>query len=81
MPSRPTSRSVVGYLSMSQAARAKRVSRTTFWHAVRGGLIPTAEVAGRTVVVDGPAFRAWEPDRKRQRETLEGLRKAGVRES
>jgi hypothetical protein len=81
MPHRVLLQAMPGYLSLTAAARRKRLSRTAFWHHVRRGDIPTVQIAGRTVVVDGPAFRAWEPNRKRQRETLEGLRKAGVRKS
>ncbi len=68
---------IPGYLSMTEAAKMKRVARDVIGRHARRGSFKTVRVAGRTLIVKDTRWRAWEPDRRRQRAILSGLRAAG----
>jgi hypothetical protein len=67
------------YLSIMDAARAKRVDRHVILRHARAGRIDVVRIAGHPLVVANARWRQWEPDRARQRAILKGLRKSGNR--
>jgi hypothetical protein len=62
------------YFPITKAARLKRISRKTLWVHARRGSFDVVRVGGATLIVDNQRWRNWEPDRKRQRAILRGLR-------
>jgi hypothetical protein len=68
---------IPGYLSLAQAARKKRVPRVTLWRHVRAGHVDSVLVADRIFILDNERFRSFDIDRRRQRDTLRGLRERG----
>ncbi len=65
-------------IPVTKAARLKRVARKTLWAHAKAGSFDVLRVGNRIVaVIDNARWRAWEPNRKRQRTILRGLRKRG----
>ena len=69
--------SIPGYLSLSEAAKQKRILRPVLWRHVRAGHLDSVLVAGRIFIVDNARFQAFDIDRQRQRDTIRGLRARG----
>ncbi len=61
-------------IPITQGAKLKRCARKTLWQHVRAGSFDVVHIAGRTLIVDNAKWRAWEPNRIRQKATLRGLR-------
>ena len=55
------SRLDVPFLSFSEAAARKRVSRVTIHKYARAGAFTLDRMAGRRVIVNDARFRAWTP--------------------
>ena len=68
---------IPGYLSLTEAARAKRILRPVLWRHVRAGHLDSVLVAGRIFILDNERFQAFDIDRERQRDTIRGLRTRG----
>ena len=69
--------SIPGYLSLAEAASRKRIPRVTVWRHVRAGDVDSVTVARRIFIVDNERFQAFDIDRRRQRDTIRGLRARG----
>jgi hypothetical protein len=68
---------IPGYLPLVQAARQKRLPHATLRRHVKSGHLDTVKVAGRIYVLDNERFQAFDIDRKRQRDTIRGLKARG----
>jgi len=68
------------YLTISAAARVKRVAWNTVRDAMRSGALDTVLLDHRPLVVANERFHGWDVNRKRQRRIKAGLkrRKAGI---
>jgi hypothetical protein len=64
---------LIGYLSVTDAARRKRVNPNTITRVISRGQLDAVTIAGRLLVVDNTTFRTWEPDRTRQQAILDGI--------
>ncbi len=64
-------------IPLTEAAKRKRVAPKTLWVHAKRGTFDTVQLAGRILIVDNERWRAWQPDRVRQKAILRGLRKRG----
>ena len=69
--------SIPGYLSLTEAAKVKRILRPVLWRHVRAGHLDSVLVAGRIFILDNDRYKAFDIDRRRQRDTIRGLRARG----
>jgi predicted DNA-binding transcriptional regulator AlpA len=65
-----TSRQDPPYLSISEAAARKGITRATFYKYLRRGAFTLQVIVGRPAIVNDARFRAWQLPRRRRAERV-----------